>query len=65
MPEVRHEGATLRSVALASGVRSADLVVIVTAHKAIDYGKILAGARRILDCRNAFRGVKNAKITRL
>jgi UDP-N-acetyl-D-glucosamine dehydrogenase len=42
----------------AKALREADLVIIVTDHSAFDYPAIVKAARRILDTRNATRGVK-------
>jgi UDP-N-acetyl-D-glucosamine dehydrogenase len=39
----------------------ADLVVIVTDHSAFDYATIVKHARRVLDTRNATRGVKGGR----
>jgi len=46
---------------------AADLVVIVTDHAIFDYDAIVKGARRVLDTRNATRGVKvgRGKIVKL
>jgi UDP-N-acetyl-D-glucosamine dehydrogenase len=48
-------------------LKAADLVVIVTDHAVFDYESIVAGARRVLDTRNATRNVKKgrAKIVKL
>ena len=39
----------------------ADLVVIVTDHSAFDYETIVRHARRVLDTRNATKGVKGGR----
>jgi UDP-N-acetyl-D-glucosamine dehydrogenase len=39
--------------------------VIVTAHKGVDYGRILAQSRLVVDTRNALKGVTSPKIFRL
>jgi len=39
--------------------------VVATAHKQFPYAMILRSAQAIVDTRNAFRGKKSAKITRL
>ena len=43
----------------------ADCVVIVTDHKAFDYGKIVDRAKLIVDTRNALKGKVSEKIVRL
>ena len=42
-------------------LRAADLVVIVTDHSIYDYGAIVRSARRVLDTRNATRGVTSGR----
>jgi len=42
-------------------LRASDLVVIVTDHSVYDYGAIVKSARRVLDTRNATRGVKSGR----
>jgi UDP-N-acetyl-D-glucosamine dehydrogenase len=42
-------------------LKAADLVVIVTDHAVFDYGAIVKSARRVLDTRNATRGVKSGR----
>jgi UDP-N-acetyl-D-glucosamine dehydrogenase len=61
-------GQTYRSVPLdAEGLRSADVVIIVTDHSAYDYRLIVAESRRVLDTRNATRNVPDGqeKVVRL
>jgi UDP-N-acetyl-D-glucosamine dehydrogenase len=43
----------------------ADCAVIVTDHSAFDYRRIAAGARLIVDTRNALKGINGAHIVRL
>jgi UDP-N-acetyl-D-glucosamine dehydrogenase len=45
------------SALTARNLAAADLVVIVTDHAIFDYGAIVKGAKRVLDTRNATRGV--------
>jgi UDP-N-acetyl-D-glucosamine dehydrogenase len=53
------DGRVEKGVALTPrNLASADLVVIVTDHSVYDYKSIVRGARRVLDTRNATRGVK-------
>ena len=44
---------------------AADCVVIVTDHKAFDYAKLAAGAKLIVDTRNALKGFPGANVVRL
>ncbi len=46
-------------------VRDADVVLITTAHTGVDYEMVLREARAIVDARNALRGVKDPKVTRI
>jgi UDP-N-acetyl-D-glucosamine dehydrogenase len=56
--EVAVEGRTYKSVDLSDErVADADLVVIITDHKAIDYQRVADLAQRIFDTRNATRDV--------
>jgi UDP-N-acetyl-D-glucosamine dehydrogenase len=58
--EIEIDGATLKSVDLTDqALSSADLVVIITNHTAIDYDRVVAKAQRVYDTRNATKGVKN------
>jgi len=62
------DGRIDKGVALsAKNLAAADLVVIVTDHSVFDYKSIVRSARRVLDTRNATRGVKagRGKIERL
>jgi len=43
-------------------LRDADVVIILTAHKAFDYDCILENARLIFDTRNAYQGLVHSKI---
>ena len=66
VPAVRHNGAMLRGKALTPGsIRSADCVVIATAHKNVDYGMIAKHARTIVDSRNALRGRRTRGVFKL
>jgi UDP-N-acetyl-D-glucosamine dehydrogenase len=51
------KGAALSPKTLAA----ADLVVIITDHSVFDYPAIVKSAKRVLDTRNATRGVKNGR----
>ena len=60
------EGDSYESVDLNRAfVESCDLVVIVTAHKDIDYEQLLDNASLIVDTRNALAGNQSEKISRI
>jgi UDP-N-acetyl-D-glucosamine dehydrogenase len=62
VPEVRLGSRIVKSVALTDeAIRAVDLVVIVTGHSAIDYERLVAGAQRIYDTRNATRKVATGR----
>ena len=46
----------------AENVAAADCVLLVTDHSALDYARVAAQARLIVDTRNAFAGQKGAPI---
>jgi UDP-N-acetyl-D-glucosamine dehydrogenase len=46
-------------------VSQADCVVIVTDHKATDYGDLVERAQLVVDTRNALKGIDSPKIVRL
>lgn len=62
------EGHDLQAVSEAltdDALRGADLVVITTDHSDVDYERVVDLAPRVLDTRNATRGIKSDKITLL
>jgi UDP-N-acetyl-D-glucosamine dehydrogenase len=68
IPVIVEDGHELRSVALTRGeVESADVVVIVTDHRSIDYQMLVDRAGLIVDTRNATRDYQrpNARIVSL
>jgi UDP-N-acetyl-D-glucosamine dehydrogenase len=65
VPELVHDGTALKSADLLPAVREADLVVIVTDHRVLPYAEIVKNARRILDTRNATKGISSDKILKL
>ncbi|MBI4423581.1 MAG: nucleotide sugar dehydrogenase [Elusimicrobia bacterium] len=66
VPSVSLDGLELRSAPLTrAALKRADLAAILTAHGAIDYKAVLAGARRVFDGRNAIPGASHAKLRRL
>jgi UDP-N-acetyl-D-glucosamine dehydrogenase len=63
---IRVDRRTLKSVRLSpAGLRSYDCAVVVADHAAFDYGMIVKGSRAVVDTRNALRGFKARKITRI
>jgi UDP-N-acetyl-D-glucosamine dehydrogenase len=57
--ELDLDGTTLKSVDLTDdGLASADLVVIITHHAAVDYDRVVARAQRVYDTRNACKDVR-------
>ena len=66
VPSVRHGGRIYRSLPFrASTLRSADCVVIATAHKAFDWRLITKNARSVVDCRNSLKGRRSRGVYRL
>ena len=64
--DLEREGLALRSVMLTPDrLAGTDLVVIITAHKSIDYDMLLEHAQSVLDTRNALKGRNSPKIRRL
>lgn len=57
VPECTAAGKTLRSQDLAQALGWADCVVIMTDHGSIDWNAVVAGARRVVDTRNATKDV--------
>jgi UDP-N-acetyl-D-glucosamine dehydrogenase len=62
---IRIEDETLFSKDMADAVAQADCCVVVTDHKGIDYGRLVAQAALIVDTRNALRGIDAKNIIRL
>jgi UDP-N-acetyl-D-glucosamine dehydrogenase len=62
VPEVHVDGFSAKSVELTDeAVASADLVVILTSHAAVDYDRVVAKAHRVYDTRNATRSVREGR----
>ncbi len=61
VPEVVVEGKSYKGTDLSDErVAGADLVVILTDHSGVDYGRVVAGARQVFDTRNATRDIPGA-----
>jgi UDP-N-acetyl-D-glucosamine dehydrogenase len=59
VPVLEVDGRQLRSIAFTDEtVRSADCVVILTDHSVIDYERVVELATRVIDTRNATRGLR-------
>jgi UDP-N-acetyl-D-glucosamine dehydrogenase len=66
VPVLSFGGRKLKSTKLTiDTIKRYDCVVVATAHKQFPYSMVLRHARAIVDTRNAFKGKKSAKITRL
>ena len=64
--DLEKEGLALRSVPLTrETVAASDLVVVLTAHKSVNYDMVLAHAPVILDTRNVLKGKDSPRIRRL
>jgi UDP-N-acetyl-D-glucosamine dehydrogenase len=65
VPKLKADGVEMEAVCICEGLAKADCVVIVTDHKAFDYGRVVDQARLIVDTRNALKGRDSSKIVRL
>jgi UDP-N-acetyl-D-glucosamine dehydrogenase len=66
VPTLEFAGARLKSVPLTPAqLRRFDCVVIATAHKSFPYGSVERYSKAVVDTRNALKGRKSPKITRL
>ncbi len=66
VPRLQFGGRLMKSVKLTpSNLRRYDCVVIATGHKQFEYSTILRHCRAIVDTRNALKGRRSSKITRL
>ncbi len=66
VPRLEFQGRKRNSIALTpAALKRFDCVVIATAHKEFDFKEVLRHAPAIVDTRNALKGSKSPKITRL
>lgn len=65
VPSVRLEGIEYRAEDLQAAAKTADCVVIVTDHKAVDYDALVRDAALIVDTRNALKRFQSGNIVRL
>jgi UDP-N-acetyl-D-glucosamine dehydrogenase len=60
IPEIEVDGERILSKGLnEENIKEADLIILITDHTSYDYEMIARQASRILDTRNAFRGVRS------
>ncbi len=61
----RHGDLQLASCALTDAeLQASDCALIVTAHKSIDYARVVSRSRLVLDTRNACRDISDARIVK-
>jgi len=65
VPKLKADGIEMDAVCICEGLAKADCVVIVTDHKAFDYGRVVDQARLVVDTRNALKGRDSSNIVRL
>jgi len=66
VPRIDEDGIQLEAVPLSNGtLANVDCVVILTDHPGVDYRTTLKAVPRVVDTRNALRGVDSDKIIRL
>jgi len=65
VPEIELDGGRLASIKLEQGLREADCTVIITNHSNLDYPKVVAASKVVIDTRNATKGIQSAKVIRL
>ncbi|MBS1827442.1 MAG: nucleotide sugar dehydrogenase [Acidobacteria bacterium] len=65
VPVLKTDGLDMQSTDALGAATAADCVMIVTDHRTIDYGPIVANAKLIVDTRNALKAFPSDKIVRL
>jgi len=65
VPALHTDGLNMESIDALAASSAADCVMIVTDHRTIDYGPIVANAKLIVDTRNALKAFPSDKIVRL
>lgn len=65
VPELDLDGVAHQSQPLEKALKSADCTVIVTNHSQFDIQEIVAGARLVIDTRNATEGTRSEKIIKI
>jgi UDP-N-acetyl-D-glucosamine dehydrogenase len=62
VPDFRDRGLSMESVPLTDELLAeCDLVIVLTDHSGVDYDRVVAGARHVLDTRNACRKVADGR----
>ncbi|HJZ94710.1 MAG TPA: nucleotide sugar dehydrogenase [Gemmataceae bacterium] len=62
VPDFRDRGLSMESVPLTDELLAeCDLVIVLTDHSGVDYDRVVAGARHVLDTRNACRKVTEGR----
>jgi len=65
VPAIQADGIEMKSVDSGAVLEEADCVVIVTDHKAFNYGALVEQSKLVVDTRNALKGMASEKIVRL
>lgn len=65
VPKLNTDGLNMESTDALAATSAADCVMIVTDHRTIDYGPVVANAKLIVDTRNALKAFPSDKIVRL
>src|SRR6202167_3039644 len=65
VPRLKADGVEMDAVCECEALAQADCVVIVTDHKAFNYGRIVEQSKLVVDTRNALKGMESSKIVRL
>ena len=65
VPSVRIGDETLQSQNAIEACASADCVLVVTDHRAVDYAGVVEASKLIVDTRNALKGFRSGKIVKL
>ena len=60
----RHGDLQLQSTPLDEALRDADCVLIVTAHKSIDYARVVAQSKLVVDTRNACKTIHDPRVVK-
>ena len=60
-----HEGIGLQSIDAVPAVEAADAVVVITDHSNVPFADLVARSKRVLDARNATRGIEAKNLVRL
>jgi UDP-N-acetyl-D-glucosamine dehydrogenase len=65
VPELNMDGVGYRSQPLEESLKVADCAVILTDHSLFDIGEIVAGARLVIDTRNATKSSRSENIIKI